>query len=601
MNSGMNRWLVSGTWLAAVLALISASTKGAIGVGAMWSLPAAIAVTVAAMGWPDKQASRIVAAVGLVWQVALIGAYWPFAAAEADVSTTGPMKWSMHAIVIMGVLLLLTMSFVALYVLPALGLMGRIKKASIAVTLRQPDALEKVEGAFAKDTGLMGLWQEYMGQVRPASNSNALQADSSHTSARDLFDVTTVAHTRLRLEFFRNLPGVFTGIGIIGTFGGLITGLRAFQISQDPAVVQRSLESLLTGVWGAFLISALAIALAIVVTVVEKLVASALSHHLDVFAAGLDGMFPPRPQTESDAWMPRLIEALGQFTARVPAAQAVAATTENVETTVQNAQAPDQKAGLRAAMVPMSTDEQQPQPAGFGPDLEPAHHAPATHAPRSVSATPELAGHMLEMAQTTRNATMALADIATRIPDMLSSTMQGAHQNHQQASQAMKALSSKLEGVASSIEFSARKTLETVAARLMQSEMNMVSRHHAVADHLGELVQRIEALCGLLQQDRADMSRGVAADPFAFTGQEQPRAGFAGYGGDRGGMNAYGPAQGGYGGGGGGQQPYPGGNGHNNGYQNGNGNGNGYDNGYGQMAGEESWEEPAPDAGGFGR
>jgi hypothetical protein len=607
MNSGMNRWLVSGTWLAAVLALISASTKGAIGVGAMWSLPAAIGVTLAAMGWPDKQSSRIIAALGVVWQVALIGAYWPFTAAEADpTNVAGPMRWSLHAIVILVVLLLLTMSFVALYVLPALGLMGRIKKAARAVVTRQPDALEQVELAFAKDTGLMNLWQEYIGQVRPGNNANALQADSSHSSARDLFDAGTVTHTRLRLEFFRNLPGVFTGIGIIGTFGGLISGLRAFQISQDPAVVQRSLETLLTGVWGAFLISAVAIALAILVTVVEKLVASALSHHLDLFAAGLDGLYPPRPQTESDAWMPRLIDALSAFAAGAPAARTHTAAPADVEQPPIAAAAMVDTPVLTATMVPMSADPNHVQPAGFETQTAAAHTPPMAVQGQAHTPTqgrgPEVNSQLLDLAQTTRNATLALADIAVRIPDMLAGSLQGANQNHQQASQAMRALSSKLEGVASSIEFSARKTLETVAARLMQSEMNMVSRHHAVADHLGELVQRIEALCGLLQQDRADVSRGlVGADPYAYGGGDGGHHG-AGMHGYPSAPQTYGNGQeqfaGGYGNGNGARNVR----GQNNGYGNGNGNGNARNNnGYGQMADEESWDEPASDGGGFGR
>ena len=76
MNPNMNRWLVSATWLAAVIAVISASTKGAMGVGAMWAIPAAIAVTMGAMGWPDKPAARVLAALGVVWQLALIGAYF---------------------------------------------------------------------------------------------------------------------------------------------------------------------------------------------------------------------------------------------------------------------------------------------------------------------------------------------------------------------------------------------------------------------------------------------------------------------------------------------------------------------------------------------
>jgi hypothetical protein len=587
MNTGMNRWLVSGTWLFAVLAVVSASTKGAIGVGAMWSLPAAIAVTMIAMGWPDKPGSRLIAALGVVWQVALIGAYWPFASAEADAAVTGPMKWSMHSIIIMVVLLLLAMSFVALYVIPALGVMGRIKKASRGLILREADAIDQVDKAFATDPGLTGLWQEYMGQVRPADTANALMSESSHISARELFHPSTVAHTRLRLDFFRNLPGVFTGIGIIGTFSGLISGLRAFQISQDPAVVQRSLESLLTGVWGAFLISALAIAMAIVVTVVEKMVASALSHHLDVFAAGLDGVFPPRPEAESESWMPRLVDVLTKLAQRAPTQ--TEAVFQDVPTLQQPAAIAGAAAVAPAAMVPGSGPRPQAAPGAsqLGSPLDMADSA--AHASRSPAYAPEMANHLLEMAQTTRTATMALGDVATRIPDMLSHTLQGANQNHQQASQAMKVLASRLESVASTIEFSARKTLETVAARLMQSEMNMVSRHHAVADHLGELVQRIEALCGVLQQDRADMARGGEA--FAYGQNEQTSGGgfSAGFGGGTrgmGGQPAYAaPTQNGYG------------NGNGNGSGSGNGNGNGYDG----MQGDDAWEEPAADGGGFGR
>lgn len=572
MNTGMNRWLVSGTWLFAVLAVVSASTKGAIGVGAMWSLPAAIAVTMIALGWPDKPASRLVAALGVVWQVALIGAYWPFAATEVDAAVSGPMKWSLHSIIIMGVLMLLAMSFVALYLIPALGLVGRIKKASRGLILRQADAIDQVDKAFAKDPGLTGLWQEYMGQVRPAATANALLSESSHVSARELFHPSTVSHTRLRLDFFRNLPGMFTGIGIIGTFSGLITGLRAFQISQDPAVVQRSLESLLTGVWGAFLISALAIAMAILVTVIEKMVASALSHHLDVFAAGLDGVFPPRPESAPDAWMPRLMEALTKLAQRAP---------NPVELVSQEG-----TTAPPTTMVPVTSHKQAASSAlAAAAPLSPAHDQAdvGAHSNRPPSYIPEMANQLLEMAQTTRTATMALGDVATRIPDMLSSTLQGANQNHLQASQAMKALAGRLEGVASTIEFSARKTLETVAARLMQSEMNMVSRHHAVADHLGELVQRIEALCGVLQQDRADAAHN--GNGFAYgQGEQSAGNGFDGSFGGAGRAMASQPAY---------APPMQ------NGYGNGNGHRNG--NGYDGPPGEEEWEEPAADGGGFGR
>jgi hypothetical protein len=576
MNPNMNRWLVSATWLAAVVAVISASTKGAMGVGAMWAIPAAIAVTMGAMGWPDKPASRVLAALGVVWQLALIGAYWPFAAADDLTSAAGPMKWHLHSIVILVVLVLLAMSFVALYVLPAMGLSKLMKRAALVVQKRPADFVDQVGQVFDKDAGLTGLWQEYLGQVRQGSGDGEADSPTSQTSARDVFDAGTVAHSRLRLEFFRNLPGVFTGIGIIGTFSGLISGLRAFQISQDPSVVQRSLETLLSGVWGAFLISAVAIAMAIVVTFVEKVLSSSMAHHIDLFAGGLDGLFPPRPQDEAQSWMPRLIEALGQLTRAAPAAAqfASAAAVAPVEAATEPVAAADtafmRPAGTEMSpMVPMPLEETTASASSY--------EAPGVTAAAPGAGT---SSHLLEVAQATRAATLALSETAQRLPELFSQSLQGFTQHQTQSNQTLKGLASRLEGVASGIEFSARKTLETVAARLMQSEMNMVSRHHAVADHLGELVQRIEALCGLLQQDRADAMRGDGYDnngmlPFGQEGGGQASQHFAqGYV-----ARAY-P---------GGQTVAPS---REPGMEN---------NGYGQMAEDEGWQDPMPDNGGFGR
>jgi MotA/TolQ/ExbB proton channel family len=586
MNPNMNRWLVSATWLAAVIAVISASTKGAMGVGAMWAIPAAIAVTMGAMGWPDKPAARVLAALGVVWQLALIGAYWPFAAADDLTNATGPMKWHLHSIVILVVLVLLAMSFVALYMLPAMGLSKLMKRAAFVVQQRPADFVDQVGRVFEKDSGLTGLWREYLGQVRQGTGPLAeggedgqAEGSTSQTSARDVFDAGTVAHSRLRLDFFRNLPGVFTGIGIIGTFSGLISGLRAFQISQDPSVVQRSLELLLSGVWGAFLISAVAIAMAIVVTFVEKVLSSSMAHHIDLFAGGLDGLFPPRPQDEAQSWMPRLVEALSQLARAAPlatqaASPAAIAPAEAAAEPVAAAEAAVMRpAGtVMSPMVPMPLEEAMAAASGY-------------EAPAVVAAAPGagMSSHLLEVAQATRAATLALGETAQRLPELLSQSVQGFTQHQTQSNQAMKGLASRLESVASGIEFSARKTLETVAARLMQSEMNMVSRHHAVADHLGELVQRIEALCGLLQQDRADEMRGRGMGdgydngmlPFGQEHANPPSQHFAqGYV----------------------ARAYPGGQSFTPPREAGMEN-----NGYGQMAEDEGWQDPMPDNGGFGR
>ena len=525
VDTSMNRWLVSGVWLAAIMAIVSASTQGAIGVAAMWALPAALAATMAGLGWPDKPMSKIIGGIAIVWELALIGAYWPFASKDDGPAVTGPMIWPMHSLVALAVLAALALAFVAMFFLPALGLNKRIKQAIAAVTGPANEMIDRVSAVLESDASLLPLWKEYLAHIREAADPSNPENGSSSVSARAVFDVGTVTHSRLRLELFRNLPGIFTGIGIIGTFSGLIMGLRTFKISQDPQVVQKSLELLMSGVWSAFLISAVAITLAITVTLIEKVVMSLIVRRLDAFATSLDSVYAPRPQAEAEDWMPRMIDALNALTTQnAQRAGAPPQYPAHVETPITVSPAPSLSTETPTAgtvMTPMSPMSPL-TPMSLAPIFS-SVEAPdkfQTQFPSGASAS------MLEITEQTRQALLAMTELARDLPAALAQQAQGSNQTQLQSVQAMKTLSGRLESVASGIETSGRKTLETVAARMMQSEANMVSRHHAVAEHLGELVQRIEALCGLMQHDRADESPngsfGYDTPSFDVPGFEQP-------------------------------------------------------------------------------
>ena len=62
------------------------------------------------------------------------------------------------------------------------------------------------------------------------------------------FRTDIIVDTPLRADFFKHLPGILSGIGIIGTFVGLLSGLKGFKISENNIDVQHSLNDLLTGV-----------------------------------------------------------------------------------------------------------------------------------------------------------------------------------------------------------------------------------------------------------------------------------------------------------------------------------------------------------------
>ena len=123
---------------------------------------------------------------------------------------------------------------------------------------------------------LAHLWSEYQETLHkqrvtnPQTGVEEVTAIRSTLPAESFFSTSVLVDSRLHTDFFKHLPGIFTGVGIIGTFLGLIKGLQAFQVSEDTHIVRESLDHLLHGVYEAFLVSAVAIGLAMLVTFLEK-------------------------------------------------------------------------------------------------------------------------------------------------------------------------------------------------------------------------------------------------------------------------------------------------------------------------------------------
>ena len=110
-------------------------------------------------------------------------------------------------------------------------------------------------------------------------------------SSEFFFSQSAIVDTPIKSEFFKHLAGILTGIGIIGTFGGLLVGLSQFDPSGDPSAVQKSLGLLLHGVRDAFIASGLAIAAAMIITFVEKQLLRTCYASLEELTAVLDSLF----------------------------------------------------------------------------------------------------------------------------------------------------------------------------------------------------------------------------------------------------------------------------------------------------------------------
>ena len=109
--------------------------------------------------------------------------------------------------------------------------------------------------------------------------------------AEAFISLDTIVDPRIGAEYFRHLPGLFTGLGIVGTFSGLIRGLLTFRPDADAEALKVGLGDLFGHVQGAFFFSAVAIGLAMLVTLIEKWLYASCSKWVGEITTGLDGLF----------------------------------------------------------------------------------------------------------------------------------------------------------------------------------------------------------------------------------------------------------------------------------------------------------------------
>ena len=158
--------------------------------------------------------------------------------------------------------------------------------------------LSNIEQLAENDPQLAQVWREYsqalesLQQLESSASSVAGKWQAS-SHADMYFTEQALVDTPLQSNFYKHIPGILTGVGIIGTFTGLIAGLVGFDVS-NPERVQAELSQLVQTVGHAFLVSALAITLAMVFTWIEKSVLTGRYRQVEELQQVLDTLFTPQ-------------------------------------------------------------------------------------------------------------------------------------------------------------------------------------------------------------------------------------------------------------------------------------------------------------------
>ena len=149
---------------------------------------------------------------------------------------------------------------------------------------------------------LKHAWENYknsLHDIREEVDGEFQIISSRSTVSSDMFfSQIAIIDTPLKVDFYKHIPGIITGVGIIATFLGLLFGLLAFDPAGDPAKVQSSLALLLGGVGEAFMASGLAILIAMLITWKEKFWLRECYEKLEQLTTVIDLKFEPDETSE---------------------------------------------------------------------------------------------------------------------------------------------------------------------------------------------------------------------------------------------------------------------------------------------------------------
>ena len=168
-----------------------------------------------------------------------------------------------------------------------------------------------LNAVFAKQP-LIHIWSEYSETLHPMrmTHGESGQYDQyrSTVPAESMFTKEALVEGALFDDFWRHLPGILTGLGIIGTFAGLLHGLNGFQqaIDQDMDKAAQALGPLLAAVMHAFTVSAVAIACAMLVVFFSRFGVALLNAKVDNLCQLVDSMYDSGAGEE---YLQRLVES----------------------------------------------------------------------------------------------------------------------------------------------------------------------------------------------------------------------------------------------------------------------------------------------------
>lgn len=337
---------------------------------------------------------------------------------------------------------------------------------------------DELNELFKKTGILYHLWREYaetlhkQSEVDLHTGQQRITCFRATTPAEAHFRSEIIVDTPLHTDFFKHLPGIFTGVGIIGTFYGLLIGLQTFQISENAVIVRASLSTLLHSVSEAFYVSAFAIALAISATFIEKLCVTRLNAKVEKLVQLLDSFFESGAGEEYLARLVKASESSASQTAILK--DALVGELKQILNELTDKQIAASNAGTAALGERISTSLEQ----GLkGPLIDIADSFKGVRNDQGAAVQNMLTDVMSAFGQ--------------QLKDLFGDQITGINTLQQQTIQALKSALVKLEQMASNVESLGQRGASAMADQLTEAMAAAEARQRVMNDKMSEFVDQI--------------------------------------------------------------------------------------------------------------
>lgn len=333
---------------------------------------------------------------------------------------------------------------------------------------------------FFRREPLKHLWMEYadtLHELRKAGAGEATLAEFRATvPAESMFTKEVLVDGRLFDEFTRHLPGVLTGLGIIGTLAGLLSGLEKFKV--DPEKIQATVNGLgplLEGVQHAFVASGAAIACAMLVVFISRLTLAYLYRLVEHLTNGIDSLYRTGAGEE---YLARLVRSSEQNAAST--AQLKDALVEDLHKMMTN-------------LIDRQIAAQESSSLALGKHISDAISTAIAEPMRRVGEAMEITARG-NGEQVNSMLDTLLTGFMAKLEDTFGGQMRGINEQMQRSMDSMTAVQESLQGLLSDIKHTNEHAASQMSGTLEDAMKKAADNQQLLTDQMREFVQDFRRL-----------------------------------------------------------------------------------------------------------